>query len=117
MNTLKATREKIEAEPKHWRVWLMDFVDDFRYYKNAEMIAESFELSNDKIDALLASTVEYLCDELNIETPNWLSVIPPCDEPYFVSGIENLKATAIVESPLRFRIRKIFVLENFLSRV
>jgi len=111
------TREKIEAEPKHWRVWLMDFVDDFRYYKNAEMIAESFELSDDKIDALLASTVEYLCDELNIETPNWLSVIPPCDELYFVSGIENLKATAIVESPLRFRIRKIFVLENFLSRV
>ena len=107
MNTLKATREKIEAEPKHWRVWLMDFVDDFRYYKNAEMIAESFELSDDKIDALLASTVEYLCDELNIEMPEWLSEAPSCDEPFFVSGIENLKATALVESPLRFRIRKV----------
>lgn len=117
MNTLKATRAKIEAEPKHWRVWLMDFVDDFRYYRNAEMIAESFELNDDKIDALLASTVEYLCDELNIELPEWLNEIPSCDEPFFVSGIENLKATAIVESPLRFRIRKIFVLENFLSRV
>ena len=117
MNTLKATREKIEAEPKHWRVWLMDFVDDFRYYKNAEMIAQSFELSDDKIDALLASTVEYLCDELNIEMPEWLSEVPSCKEPFFVSGIENLKATAIVESPLRFRIRKIFVLEDFLSRV
>jgi len=117
MNTLKATKEKIAAEPKHWRVWLMDFVDDFRYYKNAGMIAEPFELSDDKIDALLASTIEYLCDELKIETPGWLSEIQPCREPYFVSGIENLKATAIVESPLRFRIRKIFVLENFLSRV
>jgi len=117
MNTLKATKEKIESKPKHRRVWLMDFVDDFRYYKNAEMIAEPFKLGDDKIDALIASTVEYLSDELEIEPPNWLNAIPPCDEPYFVSGIENLKATAIVESPLRFRIRKIFVLENFLSRV
>ena len=117
MNTLKITKEKIEAEPKYWRVWLMDFVDDFRYYKNPQMIAAPFELSDDKTDALIASTVEYLCDELEIEPPSWLKEILPCKEPYFVSGIENLKATAIVESPLRFRIRKIFVLENFLSRV
>ncbi|CAN5529791.1 hypothetical protein BH18ACI1_BH18ACI1_12460 [soil metagenome] len=117
MNSLKATKEKIQAESQHWRVWLMDFVDDFRYYKNAEMIAEPFELSDERIDALLASTVEYLCDELKIESPRWLNEIQSCSEPYFVSGIENLKATAIVESPLRFRIRKIFVLENFLKRV
>ncbi len=117
MNTLKATKEKIISQPKHWRVWLMDFVDDFRYYKDAEMIAETFELSNEKMDALLASTVEYLCDELKIVPPKWLRDIPPSREPYFVSGIENLKATAIVESPLRFRIRKVFVSEDFLSRV
>jgi hypothetical protein len=117
LNTLKKTKEKIAAEAVHWRVWLMDFVDDFRYYKNAEMIAEPFELSDAKIDALLASTVEYLCDELEIPPPDWLNKIQPCDEPYFVSGIENLKATAIVQSPLRFKIRNVFVMENFLSRV
>ncbi|MGI8786925.1 MAG: hypothetical protein ACR2HG_04090 [Pyrinomonadaceae bacterium] len=117
MNTLKQTKEKIAAEPNYWRVWLMDFVDDFRYYKNPQMLVEPFELSDEKIDALIASTTESLCDELKMEIPDWLSKIPPCNEPYFVSGIENLKATAIVESPLRFRIRKIFVSENFLSRV
>jgi hypothetical protein len=117
MNTLKATKEKIMAEPLHWRVWLMDFVDDFRYYKSPEMIAEAFESSDERKDALLASVVEYLCDEMKITPPEWLNGIPQCDEPYFVSGIENLKATALVESPLRFRIRKVFVLENFLSRV
>jgi hypothetical protein len=117
MNTLKKTKEKIIAEPEHWRVWLMDFVDDFRYYKNAQMIVESFELSDAKIDPLLASTVEYLCDELKITPPNWINKIQPCDEPFFVSGIENLKATAIVESPLHFKTRNIFVLENFLNRV
>ena len=36
---------------------------------------------------------------------------------FIVGEIERLKAISIVESPVRFRIRKIFVLENFLSRV
>jgi len=117
MNTLKATKEKIIAEPEHWRVWLMDFVDDFRYYKSPEMIAEPFELSDEKQDALLASTVEYLCQELRISPPNWLNEIPSCHEPYFVSGIENLKASAIVQSPVHFKIRNVFVLEDFLTRV
>lgn len=117
MNTLKATKEKISAEPLYWRVWLMDFVDDFRYYKNAEMIAESFKPDNEKMDALLASTVEYLCDELKLEIPHWIKNIPSTKEPYFVSGLENLKAISIVQSPLRFKTRNIFVLEDFLSRV
>lgn len=37
-------------------------------------------------------------------------------EPWFVAGVENLKATALVESPLPFRRNNIFVLGNFLSR-
>jgi hypothetical protein len=43
--------------------------------------------------------------------------VPGLEEPWFVTGIENLKAMAIVESPVFFRRRLIFVLENFLSRV
>lgn len=117
MITLKETKEQIEKEPQHWCIHLMDFVDDFRYYKNLRAIAEPFTRSEPKIDALLASTAEVLCDELGFEPPPWLEGVPPCDEPYFVSGFENLKAISIVESPLRFRMRKIFVLENFLSRV
>ena len=117
MTTLREVKEKITADSKHWGVWLMDFVDDFRYYKDPRMLAEPFELTDERVDALLASTAEALCDELGIEPPEWIGRIPPCRDPYFVSGLENLKAISIVESPLRFRIRKIFVLENFLSRV
>jgi len=95
----------------------MEFVDDFRYYKDPQAVAEPFELSDQKMDALLASMAESLCDEMGIEPPEWLARVPACREPYFVGGLENLKAISIVESPLRFRIRKIFVLENFLSRV
>ncbi|NCO37375.1 MAG: hypothetical protein COZ06_23865 [Armatimonadetes bacterium CG_4_10_14_3_um_filter_66_18] len=43
-------------------------------------------------------------------------LLPPLPEPWFVSGIENLKATALVESPTHFRKRRIFVLGNFLER-
>jgi hypothetical protein len=117
MTTLRKVKNRISADPKNWRVYLLDFVDDFRYHKDPRAMAEQFELSDERIDALLASTAEALCDELGVEAPGWLASVPACRDPYFVSGMENLKAISIVESPLRFRIRKIFVLENFPSRV
>jgi hypothetical protein len=117
MITLREVKEQVSADPKWWRIHLMDFVDDFRYYKDPQAVAEPFEPSDAKMDALLASTAESLCDELGLEPPEWLARVPASPDPYFVGGLENLKAISIVESPLRFRIRKIFVLENFLSRV
>ena len=117
MISLKNVREQINSDPANWRVYLMDFVDEFRRSSDAHSVDEPFELAGDAKDALLASTAEAICDELEIDVPTWLSEVPACPDPYFVSGLENLKATAIAESPLRFRIRKIFVLENFLSRV
>ncbi len=95
----------------------MDFVDDFRRRREPRAIAEPFAFSNRQTDALLASTAEALCDELGISPPAWLAQVPECEQPYFVGATENLKSFCIVESPLRFRLRKIFVLENFLSRV
>ncbi len=95
----------------------MNFVDDFRLTKNPRALKEPFSLDDEKMDALLASTAESLCDELDLQPPAWLETIPECKEPWFVGDLERLKAISIVESPLRFRMRKIFVLENFLSRV
>ncbi len=117
MITLKETKEKIEKDKVHWLVYLMDFVDDFRHYKNRNAIEQSFQQSDEKIDALLASTVDYLCSEMKLQPPSWVENIPALKDPWFVSGFENLKAIAVVESPLHFRKRKIFVLENFLHRV
>jgi hypothetical protein len=95
----------------------MDFVDDFRYYRDPKMIDEPFELDDERFDALLAATAEQLCEEMNIKTPEWILRVPAPHDPWFVGEMESLKAIAIVESPLPFRIRKLFVLENFLSRV
>jgi hypothetical protein len=117
MTTLRQVRELIDRDPENWQVHLMDFVDEFRRSRDPKLISQPFILAGNENDALLASTAEALCDELELEVPEWLGGVPACKEPYFVSGLENLKAISIVESPLRFRIRKIFVLENFLSRV
>lgn len=117
MITLHETQQKILADPAHWSVYLMDFVDDFRYYKDPAAISEPIVLTGDRMDALLAATVETLCKELGLEPPAWLANVPPCQVPWFVSGLENLKAIALAESPLPFRWRKIFVTEGFLSRV
>ena len=117
MITIAATKLRIGSEPEWWKIALMDFVDDFRRHKDPEAVREPFEQDDEKMDAVLASVAESICDELKLTVPRWLNEVPACKEPYFVSGLENLKATAIVESPLRFRIRKVFVLENFLYRV
>lgn len=117
MITAEQTKLRINEDRKWWKIPLMDFVDDFRRHKDAAAIERPFPLDDEKVDAVLAGVIEYLCDELKIEIPEWLDDVPSCEEPYFVAGIENLKATAIVESPLRFRMRKVFVMENFLDRV
>lgn len=117
MNTLRNVQQKIQTDPEHWSIYLMDFVDDFRRYKDLKMVDEPIARYDERFDALLASTAEALCDESHIIPPLWLATVPACFKPWFVSGVENLKAIALAESPTRFRIRKIFVLENFLSRV
>lgn len=116
MKTLSELKQQVALNPSIWSLYLMNFVDDFRRNKDIEMVKQPFVIDNEQMDALLASTAEYLCDELGIHPPEWLLNVPACRKPWFVAGVESLKAIALAESPLRFRIRKIFVLENFLSR-
>jgi hypothetical protein len=117
MNSAIETKRRFLEEPRWWKIALMDFVDDFRYYKDKEMIAEPFELSDEVKDAVLAGVIETLCDELGFEIPEWVRQVPPCTEPEFLTSTESIKAISIVESPVRFRLRNIFVFENFLFRV
>ena len=117
MNTAAETKKRIINEHRWWKIPLMDFIDDFRYYRDPAMIAEPFDLSDERVDAVLASVIETLCVELGIAIPEWLSTVPACSEPYFLTEMDSLKAISLVESPVYFRVRKIFVTENFLHRV
>ncbi len=100
-----------------WRTHLFNFVDRFRTSRNSSLILHPPVPGLDpRLRALLASTVEALCRELLISLPIWCGGVDVLRRPWFVSGVENLKAMALVESPACFRARNIFVLGNFLSR-
>jgi transcriptional regulator with XRE-family HTH domain len=102
---------------KNWQEKLFEFVDEFRRAKNKILISAPPASNAPKnFRALLASTVETLCEELEMEPPGWAEETLALEEPWFVAEIENLKASALQESPVHFRKRNIFVLENFLSR-
>ncbi len=107
----------LEEGEASWKLWLFNFVDAFRSRRDRSLIERPpVEGTSPKIKTLLASSVETLCTELQMDPPNWCATIPPLDGPWFVSGMESLKPMALVESPVHFRKRNIFVLGNFLSR-
>ena len=40
-------------DPKHWALFLMDFVDDFRYYKDPQAIAEPLPFTDPRLHLCL----------------------------------------------------------------
>jgi DNA-binding XRE family transcriptional regulator len=104
-------------KPAQWTYALFDFVDAFRRTRNFALLATPPESELEtRLQVLLAAVVEQLSQESGLTPPLWLDATPVLPEPWFVAGIENLKAMALIESPLAFRKRGIFVLSNFLDR-
>ncbi len=105
------------------RYLLANFLDEFYsadMRKKTRMIAH-FPFSrvrDNKYKAYIAAAVEELSLKNNLEIPAWVFEKKYfLKEPFFVGGLESLKAFLIVESPLPFRRRNIFVSENVLHRV
>lgn len=111
------SRAILASPSRDWKILLFDFVDFFRKTKSLKCVYEPpcAGLSL-QILALLASTTESLCEELDLQVPWWCVGVPSLCEPYFVAEVENLKAMALVESPVHFRKRNLFVFKNFLDR-
>ncbi len=100
-----------------WSVFLFNFVDEFRRNPRPGLVADPPDPGlPDRLRCLIASTVESLCDEAGMEPPVWCRGVGRLREPWFVAGIESLKASALVHSPAPFRQRNVFVLDNFLDR-
>lgn len=107
----------LEDGEESWSLHLFDFVDAFRRSPAAGLVeSPPPPLGSARLEAILAATVEALSVEAGRAVPGWVDAVPPLSRPWFVSGMENLKATALVESPVAFRRRNVFVLANFLDR-
>lgn len=110
---LKVERDGFDS----WKIHLFDFVDEFRRTVDARLLLLPPPSSSDeRLQALFASVVVSLCEEVEVDSPTWAKKRYFLPEPWFVSGMQSLKATALLESPLPFRRNNIFVLENFLTR-
>ena len=111
--SLKIERDGFDS----WKIHLMEFVDEFRRSLDGRLIILPPLTGFDKkLTALLASTVASLCFENGLQTPEWTRKSYYLPSPWFLSGMQSLKASAILESPLAFRRNNIFVQDNFLER-
>ena len=94
-----------------------DAVDEVRRSRNFVALKRLYSRSRRTRErALLNATACALAAEFGDACPWWAVRPLVLSEPYFVSGVENLKASALVESPIQFRRNNVFVLGNFLSR-
>ena len=68
-------------------------------------------------DAYLGALTEHLALSEHLPVPEWTEKPNRfLSEPFFAGGLESLKATLLVESPLAFRRRLIFISADALSR-
>lgn len=108
--------------------WLLgDLLDDFRLRCTTpeEKIALVREMplwldaeTHADCNAFLAAVSETLCREASLPPPAWTES-PLCylHRPWLAGGLETLKALLLVESPVAFRRRNLFVSANALVRV
>ena len=68
-------------------------------------------------DAYLAALTEHLALSERMDIPGWTEDKSRfLDQPFFAGGLESLKAILLVESPLAFRRRLIFISADGLAR-
>jgi hypothetical protein len=100
-----------------WRIHLMDLVDEFnRAYDPRLLLLPPPDGFDKRLYALFASVTRFMCELAGMTPPSWSTARYYLERPWFVSGMESLKASALLESPTAFRNNNIFVLRNFIDR-
>ena len=99
---------------------LREFLDSF-YGQGMDGMTSAIARAPARIDtihyAYLAAVAEHLALRFGLAVPSWVDEPHRfLAKPFFAGGLEDLKAILLVESPLAFRRRQIFVSANALSR-
>ncbi|MCL2075929.1 MAG: hypothetical protein FWH15_05740 [Betaproteobacteria bacterium] len=102
--------------------FLREFLDEFYMEQDCQkresmLIDEPQLCDNDRHNAYLAAVAEHLALRYRLNAPDWVrSPARFLKQPFFPCGLESLKAVLLMESPVAFRRRMIFVAANPLYR-
>jgi hypothetical protein len=104
---------------------LANFLDEFQVRPDLSALAQSpvllvscFGEIGQVQDAYLAATAEELGRQFDLAIPAWTAGEDrKLRKPWFASRLASLRAVLLLESPIGFRSRNLFVSENALSRV
>ena len=118
--TLQEVARRTAAQEDSFDRSLREFLDSFYLaptdQREAAIADEPEELTATQ-DAYLAAVAEHLARRFDLAIPVWTDHGNRfLHRPFFAGGLESLKATLLVESPIAFRRRLLFVSADALSR-
>lgn len=121
MNTIK----DLIKQPEDFEIYWGDFLDYFYHNNQKEkqrIVKEEpkqYQDLSQKTYAFVAAAVEKLCNDSNIEPPNWVFKDKYFlkDPMFSLDAKGDLRTILLLESPHEFIVRNIFVSENCLERV
>jgi hypothetical protein len=118
VTALECLEQARQAGPDYQRV-VNGFVDDFRRADARGKLA----LAADPLpgcgglEGLVSAVVSALCREAGLVAPGWVAEVGS-PEPFFAFPARSyeLRLRLMLESPAAFRVRNVFVPENYLER-
>jgi hypothetical protein len=116
------TRELLDAARRsgpNYQLPINEFIDRFRRATPAEqrsMVDAPLE-GMGPLQGLVAAVASGLCREAELSAPAWIDQTAS-PEPFFAFPARSfaMRLRLMLESPAPFRIRNVFVPENYLSR-